>query len=294
MNRSVVPLLLVLGAAGVAQAQGPPFDTSAIERAAGAKGTWIAPEGVFKVSLPRSDLSVMADGVSLTPPMGLTSWASFRRGGGHTIVMGDVVLTEDHVAPAMDAALSGGLEVTALHNHFAGESPRIMFMHVAGDGDAVQLADSVGKVFAASRAAAAAAPEPQRIDPAKSTLDRDALDRALGVRGDYSNGVYKAVVGRETRMHGESLGSAMGVNTWAAMAGTMDRAVADGDVVMNETELQPVLKALRKAGIRVVAIHNHMAGEVPRLVFLHYWGVGSAASLAAGVRSALTITAGGR
>jgi hypothetical protein len=182
----------------------------------------------------------------------------------------------------------------ALHNHFAGESPRIMFMHVAGNGDAVQLADAVGKVFAASRAAAAAAPEPQRIDPTKSSLDRDALDRALGVRGDYSSGVYKAVVGGETRMHGESMGSAMGVNTWAAMAGTMERAVVDGDVVMNETELQPVLKALRKAGIRVVAIHNHMAGEVPRLVFLHYWGVGSAASLAAGVRSALTITAGSR
>jgi hypothetical protein len=168
-----------------------------------------------------------------------------------------------------------------------------MFMHLAGAGDAPRLSDSVGKVFAASRGIADAA-APAAIDPASSNLDREALDRALGVRGDYSSGVYKAVVGRKTRMHGETLGSAMGVNTWAAMAGTMDRAVVDGDVVMEESELQPVLKAMRKAGIRIVAIHNHMTGEEPRLVFLHYWGIGPAASLAAGLRSALMLTAPGR
>jgi hypothetical protein len=222
--------------------------------------------------------------------MGLTSWASFKRGGGHALVMGDVVLTEDRVASAMDAALFGGLDVTALHNHFAGDSPRVMFMHVAGAGDVTRLAESVGRVFAASRDASAPA-APVTIDPATSTLDREALDRALGVRGDYSSGVYKAVVGRDVRMHGMTLGSAMGVNTWAAMAGTMDRAVVDGDVVIKEAELQPVLKALRKSGIRIVAIHNHMTGEEPRLVFLHYWGFGPAGSLAAGIRSALTLTA---
>lgn len=289
MNRRVVSLLLAAGMAAAAAAQQAPFDTAAVEKAAGAKGTWIAAEGVFKVSLPRTDLSVVAEGVKLTPPMGLTSWASFRKAGGHAIVMGDVVVTEDRVAPAMDAALSGGLEVTALHNHFAGETPRVMFMHVAGEGDALRLADSVGKVFAASRAAAGETATVS-IDPSRSTLDRDSLDRALGVKGDYSNGVYKAVVGRSARMHGETLGSAMGVNTWAAMAGTMDRAAVDGDVVMKEAELQAVLKALRKAGIRIVAIHNHMTGEEPRLVFLHYWGIGPAASLAAGVRSALALT----
>ena len=293
MNLSVVFLLVTVVPAQVSPAQEAPFEASAIEGATGAKGTWIAAEGVFKVSLPRTDLSVMAEGVRITPPMGLTSWASFRRSGARTLVMGDVVLTEDRVAPAMDAALSGGLEVTALHNHFAGDSPRIMFMHLAGVGDAPRLSDSVGKVFAASRSIADAA-APVTIDPASSTLDREALDRALGVRGDYSSGVYKAVVGRKTRMHGETLGSAMGVNTWAAMAGTMDRAVVDGDVVMKESELQSVLKAMRKSGIRIVAIHNHMTGEEPRLVFLHYWGIGPAASLAAGLRSALMLTAPGR
>jgi hypothetical protein len=286
-------LLLAAGAPGFALGSEPPFDAAEIERATGAKGTWIAAESVFKVSLPRTDLSVTAEGVRITPPMGLTSWASFRGRGGHALVMGDVVLTEDRVAPAMDAALSGGLEVTALHNHFAGDSPRIMFMHVAGAGDAPRLAESIGKVFAASRGTMAAT-GPVTIDPATSALDRDAIDRALGVRGDYSSGVYKAVVGRKTRMHGETLGSAMGVNTWAAMAGTMDRAVVDGDVVMKEAELQPVLKALRKSGIRIVAIHNHMTGEEPRLVFLHYWGVGPAGSLAAGLRSALMLTASRR
>lgn len=293
MIRPIVLLLLAAGAASFAAAQEPPFDTAAIERAAGAKGTWITPEAVFKVSLPRTDLLVTAEGVRLTPPMGLTSWASFRRGGGHALVMGDVVLTEDRVAPAMDAALSGGLDVTALHNHFSGDSPRVMFMHVAGAGDVTRLAESVGRVFAASRGAGAPAAS-VRIDPAESTLDREVLDRALGVRGDYANGVYKAVVGRDARMHGVTLGSAMGVNTWAAMAGSMDRAVVAGDVVMKEAELQPVLKALRKNGIRIVAIHNHMTGEEPRLVFLHYWGTGQAGSLAAGVRSALQLTASGR
>lgn len=291
MNLRTLPLLLVAGIAGSAAAQQPPFDTMAIERAAGAKGAWIAAEGVFKVSLPRTDLSVVAEGVKLTPPMGLTSWASFRNGAGGTMVMGDVVLTEDRVAPAMDAALAKGLEVTALHNHFAGESPRVMFMHVAGTGDALRLARSVGNVFTASRTGMR---EPGRvsIDPTKSTLDRKALDGALGLKGDYANGVYKAVVGRGVRMHGETLGSAMGVNTWAAMAGSMERAAVAGDVVMKETELQAVLKALRRAGIRVVAIHNHMTGEQPRLVFLHYWGIGPAASLAVGVHSALALTSG--
>jgi Domain of Unknown Function (DUF1259) len=290
MNLRVASVFLAAGITVTARAQAPAFDTAVIEKATGAKGTWIASEKVFKVSLPRTDLSVVAEGVRLTPPMGLTSWAAFRSGGGSAIVMGDVVVTEDRVAPAMDAALAGGLEVTALHNHFAGETPRIMFMHVSGMGDAPRLADAVGKVFAASRTTPGRETAPVAIDPAKSTLDPEALDRALGVKGDYSNGVYKVVVGRGARMHGETVGSAMGVNTWATMAGTMDRASVDGDVVMKESELQPVLKALRKAGIRVVAIHNHMTGEEPRLVFLHYWGIGPATSLAAGVRSAIALT----
>jgi hypothetical protein len=191
MIRWIALLLLAAGATGPAAASEPPFDTAAIERATGARGTWITAEGVFKVSLPRTDLSITAEGVRITPPMELTSWASFGSSGRHGLVMGDVVLTEDRVAPAMDAALSGGLEVTALHNHFAGESMRVMFMHLAGAGNAQRLAESVGRVFEASRGATAAA-EPATIDPARSTLDREALDRALGVRGDYSNGVYKA------------------------------------------------------------------------------------------------------
>jgi uncharacterized protein DUF1259 len=282
-----IGLLSAFALAASAQQKSP--DLAAIEKATGAKGTWIAAEQIVKVSLPRTDLAVSAEGVKLSPPMGLTSWASFIEHGGQASVMGDVVVTEDHVAPAMDAALAGGLEVTTLHNHFAGDSPRIMFMHVAGSGDALRLAESIGKVFEASRALGKA-PILGAIDPAASMLDRDALDRALGVKGEYANGVYKAVVGRTARMHGQTLGSAMGVNTWAAFAGSMDRSAVAGDFVMKESELQAVLKALRMADIRVVAIHNHMTGEEPRLVFLHYWGVGPAASLAAGVRSALRLT----
>jgi Domain of Unknown Function (DUF1259) len=239
--------------------------------------------------LPRADLAVTAEGVKLTPPMGLTSWASFTKHGGQTMVMGDVVVTEEHVALAMDAALGEDLDVTALHNHFSGDSPRVMFMHIGGKGDALRLAESVGKVFTASREPTVT-PASSAIDPATSTLDRNVLDRALGVKGDYANGVYKAVIGRTARMHGGTVGSAMGVNTWAAFAGSMDRAAVDGDFVMRENELQPVLKVLRRAGIRIVAIHNHMTGEQPRLFFLHYWGIGPATSLAAGVRSALALT----
>jgi hypothetical protein len=274
--------------AALAAAAAAPLDAAKIEQLTGAKGSWNAKEGVFKVSFPRTDLQVHAAGVRLTPPLGLTAWAAFTRVGSHTAVMGDMVLTEDQVNPAMSAALDNGLSVTALHNHFFWEQPRIMFMHIGGMGDEAKLAAAVGKVFAAMKQPG---PVPEAsIDPASSTLDPKKIEAVLGRKGELANGVYKVVVGRETKMSGHAMGNAMGVNTWAAFAGSDEKAVVDGDFAMLEGELQSVLKALRGAGINVVAIHQHMTGESPRVMFLHYWGVGRTEDLAKGLAAALKET----
>jgi hypothetical protein len=265
------------------------LDTAKIEQLTGAKGRTNAAEGVFKVSVPRSDLSVSVGSVKLTPPSGLTSWAAFTPAGAGVMVMGDIVLTEDQVDPVMGVALDNGLEVTALHNHFLGESPRVMFMHVGGTGSVDALAGAVGKVFAATRSPGTPIPTAD-VDPARSELDVDAIATALGHKGDLAGGVYKVTIGRTTQMRGHTVGNTMGVNTWAAFSGTSAQAVVDGDFAMLETELQPVLKALHGGGIHVVAIHQHMSGESPRIVFLHYWGVGPAAALARGLRAALDQT----
>jgi hypothetical protein len=289
-----VVLLLWIGVSASVRAQvaGHGLDTAAIEKLTGAKGTLDPQEGVFKVTVARTDLTVTAAGVRITPPMGLTSWAAFKRAGEQVVMMGDLVLLEDQVNPVMSAALDQGLEVTALHNHFFWDAPKVMFMHVAGHGEADALADAVGRVFARMRETAGGRGDVPRveIDPAKTTLDPRKIDAVLGRSGTMIAGVYKVVVGRTARMHGHEMAGAMGVNTWAAFAGSDERAVVDGDVAMLESELQGVLRALRRAGIQVVAIHHHMTGEEPRVLFLHYWGVGRVEELARGLRAALDQT----
>jgi hypothetical protein len=286
---SVVVAILCLGS--VAQCAETAMDTAAIVRLTSAKGTFDEKEGVFKVSVPRKDLSVTIAGVKMTPPMGLTSWAAFKRDGKDDMVMGDMVMTEDQVSPVMSAALDNGLEVTALHNHFIWDSPRIMFMHIGGMGPEQGLATAVGSVFAAIQQTVGRSEKVNaEIDPAHSSLDPAKLDSVLGLKGQYKDGVYKFVVGRTTQMHGIAIGNQMGVNTWGAFAGGGDKAIVDGDFAMHESELQNVLKTLRKAGINVVAIHQHMVGEEPRIMFLHYWGVATANDLAKGLRAALDVT----
>jgi hypothetical protein len=265
------------------------LDAARIEQLTGAKGKMDEKEGVFKVSVPRSDLKVNIGGVQMTPAMGLTSWAAFVAMGDHVMVMGDTVMTEDQVNPVMSVALENGLEVTALHNHFAFDSPRVMFMHIGGMGEQDRLAGAVGKVFAKIKETAGGKGETPRaeIDPAKGSLDAARLGQILGAKAEASNGVVKVTIGRTTTMHGQEVGNPMGVNTWAAFAGSGQQAVVDGDIAMYEDELQGVLRALRSHNINVVAIHNHMTHENPRVVFLHYWGVGPAEDLAKGLKAAL-------
>ena len=264
------------------------LNTAKIEELIGLKGKLDEKEGAFKVSYPRSDIAPTAAGVKLTPPLGLTAWASFSGGGAHTMVMGDMVLTEDQVNAAMSAALDSGLEVTALHNHFFWDSPKVMFMHIGGMGNEEKLASAAGKVFAALKEKGEV--PTAEIDPAKSTIDPAKLDAVFGRKGEFKDGVYKATWGRTTKEHGMTVGNTMGVNTWAALAGSPEKAVVDGDFAMLESEMQEILKTLLHANINIVAIHSHMAGEQPRILFLHYWGVGPAEQLAKAVMSAVAKT----
>jgi hypothetical protein len=265
------------------------LDTAKIEQLTGVKGEMNTQEGVFKVSAPRTDLAVIAAGVKLTPPMGLTSWAAFRKAGDQTMVMGDIVLLEDQVNPVMSVALSNGLEVTALHNHFFWDTPKVMFMHIGGMGPEETLAGAVGKVFATIKETGGGKGNVPHVelDPAKTSLAPKPIEDILGVKGQLANGVYKITIGRTTQMHGHQVGNTMGVNTWVAFVGSDAMAVVDGDFAMLESELQPVLKALRGAGINIVAIHQHMTMESPRVIFLHYWGVGPTRALATGLQAAL-------
>ena len=271
------------------------LDTARIDELSGLKGKLDDKEQVYKVSAPRGDLHLVSKTVRITPPMGLTSWAAFTMAGKQTMVMGDLVLEEDQVSPVMDVALANGLEVTALHNHFQWESPIVRFMHIGGMGNENELATAVGKVFAKIKETSGAADgmKTAEIDPEHTTLDPKKVDAILGAKGDFKDGVYKATFGRTTRMHGHEIGNQMGVNTWVAMIGSEDKAFADGDFAMRESELQPVLKKLRAAAINVVAIHQHMTGEEPRIMFLHYWGIGRAEDLAKGIRAALDVTKAG-
>jgi len=278
----------VLGAMPAIAADGK-LDTAKIEQLTGAKGQTSEKEGVFKVTMPRADLHVSALGVKLNPAMGLSCWAAFKKMGDHTVVMGDQCLTEDQVSPVMSAALDNGLTVTALHNHFAGDQPRVMFMHIGGMGDEAKLAEAVGKVFNTVKQTEGGKSQMAHadIDASQSHIDGAPLSKILEANGQDNNGVYKVTIGRTTQMHNEEMGNAMGVNTWAAFAGRNDAAVVDGDFAMTEAQLQGVLKALRAHDINIVAIHNHMTTENPRIMFLHYWGVGPAETLAHGIKAAL-------
>ncbi|MBE7464218.1 MAG: DUF1259 domain-containing protein [Planctomycetes bacterium] len=274
----------------------PAFDTARIEALTGLKGSYQEAEDVFKVTSPRSDLPVKVDQVAMPPFMGFTSWAAFTPGKQEPLmVMGDLVLLEDEVNPVMSVALGEGLQVTALHNHFFYDVPKVYFMHIGGEGSLEQLASAVGKAMAKVKAIREAQKEhangfegPGRPD--KNAISSQPLEAVFEAKSTAKDGMCKFVWGRKVKMEcGCEAGKEMGVNTWAAFGGTDESAVVCGDFAVLESELQPVLKSLRGSGINIVAIHHHMVGESPRTLFLHYWGRGKAADLAKALKAAKNV-----
>lgn len=264
-----------------------------VDELTGLKGKPNEKEGAYKVTFPRADVPVTIDGWKMPPFMGLGTWAAFSKGGhGEAMVMGDTVLFEDEVNAVMSVALENGLAVTALHNHFFFDQPRVYFMHIGGEGNLEQLASAVRKLYDKVKEIRAANPQPRNsfgaaAMPEKSAITSEPLNAIFGLTGEANNGMLKFTIGRRAKMHGADIDNTMGVNTWAAFAGTDDNAVVDGDFAVTEDELQPALKKLRAANINIVAIHSHMTHEEPRILFFHYWGRGPAKPLAESIKNAL-------
>ena len=284
-----------LSFASVAASQDIPAEYQQVLTALGKQGDYKA--NVLKVNIPRNDVSVTVANVKTPTPFGFGGWVAMTKGtGGMDVMMGDLVLTQDEVNPVMSALLDNGIDVTALHNHFLWDEPRMYYMHVHAHGKPADLArkvkpaiDLIGK--GASRPAAA--PAPAAAAPA-TTIDTAKLAQIVGTPGEQSGAVYKITIGRDdlklTEM-GAPINARMGLNTWAAFVGTSENAAIAGDVAMLASEVQPVLKALRKNGIDVVAIHHHMTGTQPTIYFLHYWGTGPAEKLATAFKAAVSETA---
>jgi hypothetical protein len=269
-------------------AQEMPADYQAVLAALNRKGDF--KDGVLKVNIPRTDLAVTIAGRPAPTPFGFGGWVALTPGDGQMhVLMGDLVLTEDEVNPVMRALLDNGLEVTALHNHFFHEQPRIFYMHIHGMGAAAELARKLKPALAIIDRATARAPAPAGGAPS-APVNGAPLARIVGHEGEQTGPVYKITIGRpdiDIRMHGARIGTRMGLNTWAAFTGSDADAMVAGDVAMLESELQPVLKALGAHGLEVVAIHHHMTDARPVVIFLHYFGIGPATTLAQGVRAAL-------
>jgi hypothetical protein len=288
--RPTLLLALALLASPAAYAQDMPAEYKSVLTTLGRTGDF--KDGVLKVNIPRNDLKVSIARRSAPTPFGFGGWVAFTRGdGGRDVMMGDLVLTEDEVNPVMSAILDHGLDVTALHNHFFWEQPRIFYMHVHGMGPAADLAKRVKPAIdLIGGSAKPAGTAPAASAPAGPTIDGAALARIIGHQGEQSGPVYKITIGRPDitlREHGAAINARMGLNTWAAFAGTDADAMVAGDVAMLDREVTPVLEALRDSGIDVVAIHHHMTGVEPVVFFLHYYGTGPAAKLAEGVRKAI-------
>jgi len=276
------------------------LDTAKIDHLTGLKGKLNEKEGVYKVTFPRDDVKVRISGWAMPPFMGLGTWAAFTETKNGAMVMGDTVLFEDEVNPVMSIALDNGLSVTALHNHFFFDEPKVYFMHIEGEGSVDKLAGAIRKIYDTIKTIRGPNAKPantfeegvlgQGSLPEKNSINAAPLNEIFGMQGESKDGMVKFTIGRPAKMHGVKIDKEMGVNTWAAFAGSDDNAVVDGDYAVTEDELQPALKALRVGGINIVAIHSHMTHENPRILFLHYWGRGSSKKLAQAVKGALLVT----
>jgi len=281
-------LLALLSSAALPQTAPAANDWKQVEQALGRSGQQQA-DGAYKFGLPRSDLSVTVDGVQVKPTLALGSWLAFSSSGQGAMLMGDLVLIEDEVSPVMVALQENGIQVTALHNHVFHESPRVMYMHIAGHGDAAQLAAAMKKVLALTKTPAPAQPAPA----ASLDLDTAAIDQILGNKGKVNGGVYQVGVPRSEKISeaGMAIPGSMGLATALNFQPTgQGKAAITGDFVLLGSEVNPVIKALRQNGIQVTALHSHMLQEEPRLFFMHFWANDNVIQLAKGLRAALDQT----
>lgn len=272
------------------------LDKEKYESLTGLMGSYNEKEKVFKASFPRNDIKISVDNMQLEPFMGLTSWSAFTPvDENRFMVMGDLVLFQDEVNPVMSVLLNSNIEITALHNHFFYDTPKVYFMHIGGVGSLGDLSDGVKKALdmvkriRSNNRSLANNFEGPSIS-SNNSIDPSSLEKIFGVKGQSKDGMVKFIFARSVKMDNVVLGSDMGINTWAAFAGVNENAIVDGDFAVLENELQRVLKALRTNGINIVAIHQHMTMESPRMIFLHYWGKGNAENLAKTVKDALSLT----
>jgi hypothetical protein len=276
--------------AQVSAAQEVPADYQQVLKIVAKQGDYKA--NVLKVNIPRNDLHMKIAGYSVPTPFGFGGWFAMTKGeGGEDVVMGDLVLTQDEVNPVLSALLDHGLEVTALHNHFFWDEPRVFFMHIHGHGKALELADQLKPAIdLIGQSQSAGAGQTASASAKQSALDTDKIAKIVGHAGEQNGPVYKITIGRDdlaVKEMGATINARMGLNTWAAFAGSNDDAAVAGDIAMLESEVQPTLKALRAHGLDVVAIHHHMINSRPMIIFLHYWGRGPIDKLAGGFKAAL-------
>jgi hypothetical protein len=289
MTRLVIGVLLTITLAPPASAQTIPGEYQQVLTALGKTGDY--QDHVLKVNIPRNDLKITVAGVSTPTPFGFGGWVAMTKGdGGMDVVMGDLVLTEDEVNPVMSALLDHGLEVTALHNHFFWDEPRVFFMHVHGRGTPQDLARNLKPALDLIGSKPGSGGKTTSVASAPARLDTAAIARIVGHMGQQNGAVYKITVGRpdlKVTDHGAAINARMGLNSWASFVGAGGGAAVAGDIAMRANEVTPVLKALRSHGLDVVALHTHMVGTQPTIYFLHYWGTGPADRLAAGFHAAL-------
>ena len=287
---SVVVVLFLTMTIGVAQTASQANDWKPVEDALGRTGQ-VSGE-VIRFGMPRKDLHVKLEGVEIKPGLALGSWAAFKKEGNAAMVMGDLVLTEGEIQAVMAKLQEGGIEETAIHNHLIGESPRILYMHIAGHGDPAQMAKAIRDALALT--GTPPAEEAPKAAPASELgFDQKQVEQALGRTGKVNGGVLQVSVPRSETITdaGMSIPPSMGVATALNFQATgSGKAAISGDFVLLNTEVNPVMKTLRQSGIAVTAVHSHMLMEEPRLFFMHFWANDDAVKLARALRAALAQT----
>jgi Domain of Unknown Function (DUF1259) len=289
MKHVLIAIATLLAVVLCAAAPAAEIDWSKVDQAIGKKGAAL-PGGVHKYGLPRSDLTVTVDGIAIKPALALGSWVAFQPTGDDAMFMGDLVLLDTEISPVMLRLIDGGVEITAIHNHLLRTSVPVFYMHVGGHGDAVKLAETLHAALALSKTPLSAPPSASTSAPLE--LDTTALDKALGFKGTPNGGVYQFSIPRAEAISEAgmavpaSMGTAIAINFEPTGGG---KAAVTGDFVLLGSEVNPVLKALRRHGIEVTALHSHMIDDSPHLFFMHFWAHDEALRLAQSLRTALDL-----